>query len=75
MAKTHFDPEYVFSHHKPSPDKLQHYEAIHTAAQHFAETILAHTPPGEDQSAVLRSIRQAMMLACSSVALDGKFSE
>jgi len=75
MAKLPFDPDYVFSHHKPSPDKLQHYEAIHAAAQRFAEAILAHTPAGEDQSAVLRGIRQAMMLACSSVALDGKFSE
>jgi hypothetical protein len=75
MERSRFDPEYVFSHHKPSPDKLEHYEAIHRAAQHFAEAILAHTPEGEDRAAALRSIRQAMMLACSSVSLDGRFSE
>jgi hypothetical protein len=75
MAKPHFDPEYVFSHHQPTAEKLQHYEAIHAAAQRFAEVILANTPAGEDQSAALRWLRQAMMMANAAVALDGKFSE
>ena len=75
MAKTQFDPAYVFSHHQPDPEKLQHYAAIHAAAQRFAEVILENTPAGEDQSAALRWLRQAMMIANAAVALDGKFSE
>jgi hypothetical protein len=75
MQHKNFDPSYVFSHHPPNPDKLSHYEAIHVAAQRFAEVILANTPPGEDQAASLRLLRQAMMLANAAVALDGKFAD
>jgi hypothetical protein len=43
-----FDPEYVFSHHHATPEKLADYAAIHEGAKKFAEVILAHTPAGED---------------------------
>ena len=75
MSKSAFDPKYVFSHHQASPEKLRHYEAIHAVAQHFAEVIIENTPAGEDQSAALRWLRQAMMIANAAVALDGKFHE
>ena len=60
------------------PEVRQHQEAqslFHAAAQRFAEVILENTPAGEDQSAALRWLRQAMMIATAAVALDGKFSE
>jgi len=72
MSQTDFDPEYVFSHHAPSGDKLVHYDAIHAAAKAFATVILKHTPPGEDQTAALRLLREATMTANSAVALDGR---
>lgn len=75
MSQSAFDPKYVFSHHQADPEKLRHYEAIHSAAQRFAEVILENTPPGEDQAAALRWLRQAMMIANAAVALDGKFHE
>jgi hypothetical protein len=67
-----FDPEYVFTHHAPSPEKAAHYDAIHAAARRFAEVILAHTPPSADQSAALRLLREATMTANAAVALDGR---
>src|SRR6185312_12773841 len=42
MAHDRFDPEYVFSHHHATPEKLAHYEAIHAAAKHFAGVVLEH---------------------------------
>jgi hypothetical protein len=36
--------------------------------------ILAHTPSGDDQAAALRLLRESAMIACASVALDGRLS-
>jgi hypothetical protein len=72
MSHSDFDPEYVFTHHAPSPDKVAHYDAIHVAAKRFAAVILAHTPPSEDQAAALRLLREATMTANAAVALDGR---
>jgi hypothetical protein len=72
MSDTDFDPEYVFTHHNPGPEKLIHYDAIHAAAKQFARIILAHTPPSSDQAAALRLLRDATMTANAAVALDGR---
>jgi hypothetical protein len=69
-----FDPEYVFSHHHATPEKLAHYDAIHEGAKRFAQVILAHTPAGEDQAMALRLLRESAMIACAAVALDGKLA-
>lgn len=72
MSHATFDPEYVFTHHAPTPDKLAHYEAVHAAAKRFAEVILANTPPSDDQTAALRLLREATMTANAAIALDGR---
>jgi hypothetical protein len=72
MIHLEFDPEYVFSHHEATPEKLAHYDAIHTAAKRFAEALLAHTPPSDDQRSALRLVREATMMACAAVALEGR---
>jgi hypothetical protein len=72
MRHPEFDPEYVFSHHQPTPEKLAHYDAIHAGAKRFAEVILANTPPSADQTAALRLLREAAMIANAAVALDGR---
>jgi hypothetical protein len=46
-----FDPEYVFSHHHASPEQLQHFEAIHAGAKHFAKVVLDHVPDCPDRDA------------------------
>jgi hypothetical protein len=72
MRHPDFDPEYVFSHHAPTPGKLADHDAIHAAAKQFAATILAHTPPCSDQSTALRLLREAAMMANAAIALDGR---
>ncbi len=72
MSTLEFDPEYVFTHHTPTPEKLVHYDAVHAAAKRFAEIILAHTPVSEDQAAALRLLREATMTANAAIALDGR---
>ncbi len=75
MSHKEFDAEYVFTHHVPTHDKLVHYDAIHAAAKSFAEVILANTPPGDDQAAALRLLREATMTANAAVALDGRLTK
>ena len=72
MSATDFDPEYVFSHHHATPEKLARYDAIHTAAKVFAEVLLQHTPACSDRSMALQLLREATMTACSAIALDGR---
>jgi len=72
MSQADFDPEYVFSHHAASPEKHAHYDAIHDGAKHFARVILDHVPACSDRAAALRLLREASMIACAAVALDGR---
>ena len=74
MTQQDFDPEYVFSHHHATPEKLAHYDAIHDGAKHFAQVLIAHTPAGDDRDMALRLLRESAMIACASVALDGKLA-
>jgi hypothetical protein len=67
-----FDPEYVFNHHHATPDKVVHFDAIHEGAKSFAKVILDHVPECSDRHAVLRLLREASMLACSAVSLEGR---
>ncbi len=72
MSQFDFDPEYVFEHHPQNAEKLVHYDAVHAAAKQFAQIILKHTPPSEDQAAALRLLREATMTANAAIALDGR---
>lgn len=67
-----FDPEYVFSHHAATPDKLANYEAIHQGAKQFAQVILKRVPDSADRDQVLQLLREASMLACAAISLDGR---
>jgi hypothetical protein len=74
MSHPNFDPEYVFSHHHATPEKLAHYEAIHEGAKRFAQVLLAHTPPCPDQDSALQLLRETSMIACQAVSLDGRLT-
>lgn len=62
--------EDVFSYHAPKPGQPQRYEAIRDAAKFFAGAVLLHCPDCADRSAALRSIREAVMTANASIALE-----
>jgi hypothetical protein len=72
MTHPEFDPEYVFTHHATTPEKVVRYDAIHAAAKRFAEAILAHAPSSDDRRAALQLVREATMMANAAVALDGR---
>jgi hypothetical protein len=72
MSEGQFDPEYVFTHHHATPKKLADYEAIHAGAKKFAQVVLEHVPECEDRHEVLRLLREASMLACAAVTLEGR---
>jgi hypothetical protein len=72
MTHGDFDPDYVFSHHSATPDKLARYEALHTGAKQFAEVILEQVPECTDRTAALQLLREACMLACAAISLEGR---
>ena len=72
MSTPDFDPDYVFSHHHATPEKLAHYEAIHEGAKKFAAILIAHVPPCDDLHDALQLLRETSMIACSAVSLDGR---
>lgn len=66
------DLDHVFSYHAPTAAQLVSYDALRNAARNFAEVILFNVPPGADQSAAIRKVREAVMTANAGVALDGR---
>jgi hypothetical protein len=72
MSQQDFDPEYVFSHHHATPEKLARYEAIHAGAKRFAEVILEQVPQSTDRAAALHLLRECAMTACAAISLDGR---
>lgn len=61
----------VFTYHTPTPDQIPKYEAIRSAAHCFAAVLLEHTSPCADQQAALRKLRECVMTANASIALNG----
>jgi hypothetical protein len=72
MTASDFDPEYVFSHHHATPEQVAHFDAIHTAAKQLAHIILARAPQCSDRASALRLLREASMMACAAVSLEGR---
>lgn len=67
-----FDPEYVFSHHHASPSQLEHFAKIHQGAKEYAQLLLDHVPDCNDRVTALRLLREATMMACAAVSLEGR---
>jgi hypothetical protein len=72
MSEIDFDPDYVFSHHHATPEKLASYAAIHEAAKQFAEVLLKHVPACDDRTAALQYLRESAMMACAAISLEGR---
>jgi hypothetical protein len=65
--------EDIFTYHSPTPDQLPKYQAIRDKAKELGLVILENTPPGPDQTASIRLLREAVMTANACVALGGKY--
>ena len=59
-----------FTYHSPTPDQQERYVALRGAAKELAYMIKACTKPGPDQSAAYRLLRECVMTANASIALE-----
>jgi hypothetical protein len=64
------DLEKIFSYQPPKGDQPARYEKIRAAAKLFAAVILECTPESADQTAAIRKVREAVMTANASIALN-----
>ena len=62
--------ESIFTYHPPKGDQPQRYEKIREAAKNFAQIVLDNTPSCPDQTAAIRKIREAVMTANASIAIN-----
>jgi len=61
----------IFTFHAPTEEQKLKYEAIRSKAMELAKVIYDNTPPCADQSAAIRKVREAVMTANASIALNG----
>jgi hypothetical protein len=59
-----------FTYHAPKGEQPQRYEAIRDAAKQFAYVLQANTNPCADQTAAFRKLRECVMTANASIALE-----
>lgn len=63
----------LFTYHTPKPGQQERYQAIREAAKALAHVIVANTSENSpDQSAAIRHLREAVMTANASIALEGE---
>ncbi len=72
MIAADFDPDYVFTHHSATAEKLKQYELIHESAKQFARAILENVPASSDRASALRLLRESSMMACAAISLEGR---
>ena len=60
----------IFTYHPPKGDQSERYGYIREAAKVFAEVIIKYTPECADQSTAIRKIREAVMTANASIAIN-----
>ena len=63
--------EELFRYHDPKPGQTERYQNIRAAAKVLAITIFQNCPDCADRSVALRHVREAVMTANASIALEG----
>ena len=66
------DLDHIFRYHAPTEAQVPKYNELRAAAHKFAEVIVRRVPPGADQAAAVRKVREAVMTANAGIALDGR---
>lgn len=61
-----------FTYHAPSKAQIPRYERIRAAALAFGTVLLESAPSGPDQSAAIRKLRECVMTANASIALENE---
>jgi diphthamide synthase subunit DPH2 len=65
--------DHFFTYHAPTDEQRQRYQAIRDKAKELAFVILTNTLRGSDQSAAMRKLRECVMTANASIALEKPF--
>lgn len=64
--------EEMFTYHAPTGTQPTRYGILREAAKSFAIVVIENTPAGPDQTAAIRKLRECVMTANQSIALEGK---
>lgn len=64
--------EQFFTYHAPTGDQPARYGKVRDAAKALAMTILESCPSSADRAAAIRLLRECVMTANASIALEGK---
>lgn len=70
MAFSADDINEIFTYHAPKDDQPDRYQKIRDAAKAFALCLVENTKPSADQTAAIRLLREAVMTANASIALE-----
>jgi hypothetical protein len=70
MAFSDGEIDDLFTYHAPKPGQPERYQAIRESARSLAKVIVANTPASADQSAAIRLLRECVMTANASIALE-----
>ena len=60
----------IFTYHTPKGDQPARYVAIREAARTFAKVVIENTKSSADQTASIRLLRECVMTANASIALE-----
>lgn len=60
----------TFTYHQVTGDQAERYEALRAAGRTAAIAIVQCCPPSADRSAAIRKLREAIMTANASIALE-----
>jgi len=64
--------EQWFTYHPPRPGQHMRYVFLRRAGHTLARVIRELTPPGPDQSAAIRKVREAVMTANAAIACESE---
>lgn len=64
------DIGHVFTYHAPDKDQTRRYGCLREAAKELAFVILRTCPESADRSAAFRKLRECVMVANASIALE-----
>lgn len=69
---TEADLEHWFTYHPPREGQAGRYEALRSQGLVLARLIFELTPPGPDQAAAIRKVREAVMTANVAIACENE---
>lgn len=73
-----FGPEtlrQLFTYHPPTPAQVERYAMLRDSARDFADRIIELCPESTDRTVAIRLLRECVMTANSSIALEIARSE